>query len=186
MNPLERAMKWARSVLMLHPVFVDTETTGLGEGAEVVEIAVVGLEGETIYHSLVCPVEPMGESAAEINGISLDELALAPPWYRVWWELRPILWDRLAVAHNAAFDRRVIEQSCRRAGEEPPACGWECTCEALKAANGGHWPRLSVAAELAGARESTERHRALADAHTVRRIVLALAEREDLLLGGAA
>ena len=45
--------------LAAHPLFLDTETTGLDERDEVVELAVINVRGEVLVGTLIKPVNPI-------------------------------------------------------------------------------------------------------------------------------
>lgn len=54
------AVSWARWALVTRNVVIlDTETTGLGADAEVVELAVLSPRGEVLFDSLVRPRKPI-------------------------------------------------------------------------------------------------------------------------------
>jgi DNA polymerase III subunit epsilon len=63
-----------------------------------------------------------------IHGITWDDVAAAAPFAEVWTEIREILRgvDFLA-AHNASFDRSVLQACCLSARLDPPPQPFECT-----------------------------------------------------------
>lgn len=157
----------------LAPLFIDTETTGLNDDDQIVEIAIVDAGGDTLFHSLVRPSVPVSEEAARVHGISDAELAEAPRWTEIYDDVRKLIDGRMLVAHNASFDDQMIRQTCRANGLRPIDSQWCCTMSLLTQMNGGRWPRLGVALELAGIDEPPgDSHRALHDAECVRRIVV--------------
>ena len=157
----------------LAPLFIDTETTGINDDDQIVEIAIVDAEGEPLFHSLVRPSIPVSEGAARVHGISDTELAEAPSWTKVYDDVRELIAGRMLVAHNASFDDQMIRQTCRAYGLRPIDSQWRCTMSLLTQMNGGRWPRLGAALELAGIDEPPgDSHRALHDAECVRRIVM--------------
>jgi len=84
-----------------------------------------------------------------------------------------VIRGHLLVAHNADFDARVIAQSSRLHRAEAPERGlWECTLDLLTAVNDGRWrwPAPGHRGHRGG-----RPHRAVYDAESSRRIVLALA-----------
>ncbi len=157
----------------LDPLFLDTETTGLDDFDQIVEIAILDADGELLFHSLVRPTVAISEGAAAVHGITSDELASAPAWPEIYSQVRQLLKDRLVVAHNTSFDASMIRQTCRAHGLPSLEFDWRCTMDLLTPFNGGRWPRLSRAVELAGvAFPDGDAHRAQHDAECVRRIVL--------------
>ena len=167
-------------LLALEPLFLDTETTGLDAGAEIVEIAVLDRHGAVLFESLVKPVVPVPDEAIAVHGITNEDLAQAPAWPEVATVLDGLVAGRVLVAHNAVFDKRMLSQSSdRHRLPAPTGASWECTLELLTQPNGGRWPNLAVAMGLAGAIRpdpgAGRAHRAAYDAHCCRNIVLALA-----------
>ena len=51
-------------------LILDIETTGLGKGAEVVEIAVVDTTGATLLSTVVMPVWRINSEASDIHGLT--------------------------------------------------------------------------------------------------------------------
>lgn len=128
-----------------------------------------------LFSSLVRPSCAMNPAAASVHGITPEELADAPTWPHVHDAVAAILAGRLVIAHNADFDSRLLSQTCCAHGLDSPTVEWGCTMELLTPLNGGRWPRLSKAVAIAGADVGAgAAHRAVRDADTVRRIVLAL------------
>jgi DNA polymerase-3 subunit epsilon len=95
----------------------DTETTGLDETAEAIQVAVLAPDDAELLNSLVRPV---GE--------------ISPT-------LKTILSGKEVVVYNAAYDFRILWQSCLAAGISPTwlhGCGWRCAMERY-AAWCGEW-----------------------------------------------
>ena len=96
-------------------VFVDVETTGLSGSDEVVEVGVLNHVGDVLVNALCSPSVPMSEGARRVNGLSEEVLRGAKPFL----ELYPCLdriWgrSRFVVGWNVDFDRRLLDQTCRR------------------------------------------------------------------------
>lgn len=132
------------------PVFIDTETTGLDSGAEIVEISVIGCDGTVLLDTLVRPVNPIPAAAMRVHGIRNEMVAHAPPWGQVWPWVRELLSGRQVGAYNAEFDRRMLKQSNRQNG-----LGWEealtsffCVMEMYRQFGSLYrWARLEAAAQ---------------------------------------
>ena len=101
----------ARSWLDEHPVFLDTETTGTDDYAEICEIAVIAPNGETIIDELVKPSGPIPQSATEVHGISDADVEDAPTMRDLEPELEEVLLDNPCCIYNADFDTRLLRQS---------------------------------------------------------------------------
>src|SRR4026208_1912334 len=84
-----------------------------------------------------------------IHGIAWEHVEDASPFAEVWEELRPLFEgaDFLA-AHNAPFDKSVLQACCRSARLDPPPLPFECTVRHARRGGGGRataradgWPR---------------------------------------------
>ncbi|MDP9316258.1 MAG: 3'-5' exonuclease, partial [Chloroflexota bacterium] len=110
------AVAWARWVLRAsNVVLLDTETTGLDHTAEVVEIALLTRRGEVLFDSLIRPVGPIPAAATAIHHLDDAAVAHAPMWAELYPRIAGLLHRRFVVVYNAAYDRRMLEQSCVRA-----------------------------------------------------------------------
>ncbi len=141
MNPARRrAQGQALRILQSRPVYLDTETTGLGQEAEIVEIAVLDFEGEALFESLVRPRGPIPPDATGVHGITTAMVAGAPDWRSVWLEVEPILAGRPVAIYNAEFDLRMMRLAHRRASLAwtLPADQFTCLME-LYAEYRGDW-----------------------------------------------
>jgi DNA polymerase-3 subunit epsilon len=159
-------------------VFLDTETTGLDEFAEVVEVAVIDSEGNTLVDTLVKPTGPIPEAATEIHGISDQDVVNSPTFAEVWQEqLQPVFVDKSVCIWNAVFDLRIIHQTLFEY-DLPPHDIQKVSCiMKLYADFNGvwnparkqkTWQKLSVAAEQCGIPLPSNLHRAGADAELTR------------------
>ena len=61
-------------------VILDTETTGLGFGSEIIEIAIVSMAGVAVVNTRICPVNGIPASATAIHGITERDVHAAPTW----------------------------------------------------------------------------------------------------------
>ncbi len=106
---------------------VDTETNGLaGERCEVTEIGAVLVGGGELHErweTLVPVRAPLSRGIQRFTGVTQAMVDEAPPAEMTLPELAEQLDGRVLVAHNAAFDRRVLAQAFGRAGvawPDPP------------------------------------------------------------------
>jgi DNA polymerase-3 subunit epsilon len=109
------AIREAQKLLEARPVYLDTETTGIGENAEVIEVGVVDDEGKTLFSSLVKPRGKIEAAAMRVHHIAQEQLANAPSWGEVWPGLRQVLEGRRVGMYNSDFDLRLMKQSHTRA-----------------------------------------------------------------------
>lgn len=105
----DAAAEWARTVLEDPAcVVLDTETTGLHDGARIVEIAILGTDGSTLLDSLVNPGTPIPTEATRIHGITDDMVKDAPSFSDLLLPLTAALHNRKVVIYNRDFDKRRL------------------------------------------------------------------------------
>jgi len=170
----------AGRILTAHPVFLDTETTGLEDGDQIVEICVLDHDGSVLVDSLVKPACRIAPAAAAVHGITEEAVQAAPLWPEVWPAVEAVLRGRLVAIYNAPFDLRMIEQSHRAHGlaGRPPRVDTRCLMELYarfrgdwSARRGGYrWHRLEDAGWQCGI-EQKQAHRARADAWLARAVL---------------
>ena len=160
---------------------VDTETNGLGgDACEMTEVGAVLVGGGELHDrwsSLVRCSRPLGRGIQRFTGITQEMLADAPGLEEVLPPLHELLRDRVLVAHNAPFDRRVLKQAFGLIGLEWPTPPVLCTAAlARKLLPLQRRRGLGVLADALGIEVATA-HRALADAETCARVLCALFPR---------
>lgn len=109
------AIQEARFLQESNPLYLDTETTGLRDTSEVIEIGIIDDSGAILFDQLVNPRGPMDSAARNKHGITDDELKTAPTWEKVWPQAEAILVGRRIGVYNVEFDLRLMRQSHRRA-----------------------------------------------------------------------
>jgi DNA polymerase III epsilon subunit-like protein len=98
-------------------VFLDTETTGLDDDAQVVEIAVVDEDGSVLFESYCRPTVPVDPGAQAVHGIGPNLLAGAPTWPEIADQVRHVLDGNEVVIFNAEFDTRILIQTAAAHGD---------------------------------------------------------------------
>jgi DNA polymerase III subunit epsilon len=174
----------ARMDLLAQPVataeflVVDTETNGrAGDACQLTEVGAVLVGGGELHErweTLVAGVAPLSRAIQRFTQITQDMVDAAPPAEAILPDLAEQLQGRVLVAHNAAFDRRVLCQAFERAElcwPDPPTL---CTVAlARRFAPLAGQRRLAALADALGVEVETT-HRALADAETCARVFCAL------------
>jgi len=120
---------WKRAVI------IDTETTGLDTATcKIIEIALLEVffgQTDTLiaagrsYGGLQDPGEPLSDDVKRVTGLSDDDLkGQSINWQRV----ADILTDaNVIIAHNAGFDRPIVERYCPDSAPR----AWACSAEEL-------------------------------------------------------
>ena len=107
---------WAARDILSEPLVIfDTETTGLGSDAEIVEIACIDGEGDVLLTSLVQPAHPIPRDATNVHGITDADVRDAPTIVDLLPRLQEI-WQQAnqgnrVFAYNLDYDARLLIQS---------------------------------------------------------------------------
>lgn len=156
-------------------IVLDTETTGLGRDAEIVQIALLWSNGVTLLDTLVKPVKPIPADATAIHGISDATVASAPTWATVRQQVLDLIRGKHVVVYNATYDRKLMHQSddalaLPRVDYKTIAAGFWCAMTAFAELYGEYnsyygsyrWQPLHRAADYFGLTNPKE-HNALSD-----------------------
>ena len=162
-------------------VVLDVETTGWRprHGDTLLEVGRVIVEDGAItdtWSTLVGPSRPVPAEVAQIHGITEEMLAGAPEPYEVARALCADCAGLTLVFHNAAFDLSFLSVLLRTSGLSPlygPVIDTLGLARGLFGSGGNSLAELQEKLEL----PSDTFHRALGDARTTARILLALAPR---------
>jgi DNA polymerase-3 subunit epsilon len=161
-------------------VLIDTETTGFGASARLVEVAALHVRSNDVvrrYESLVRPDVPIPRPATRVHGISDAMVRTAPPEAVVVRALRDFIGARPLVAHNAGFDAAVLRGAFSRAGLPAPGCVMWCSVRLARrfVADAPAYNLGALAQHLA--LPAVPAHRAMADALTTQALVGAILVR---------
>ena len=142
------AIQWAQQMLEQRCLLLDSETTGLGPDAEIVQLAVVNHQGVTLFDTLICPLEPSkvlrpgkgGKCAADIHGLMPEDVADAPTFRDIYPELWRVVRDRPVVIYNRDYDVPRLKYVCKLANVAMPFRTEDAHCAMLAyAAFVGDW-----------------------------------------------
>lgn len=166
-----RSAMLAHTWLSQDPLFLDTETTGLGNTAQALEIGLVNSLGETVYHTRLKPTVSIEPGAAAVHGISEAELADAPSWPDIAAQLRQHIGPRPLVIFNMDFDMRILKQTAAAHSDQADwlnalkvYCAMRLSARYYGATNRYGTISLASAASQAGLSWSGQAHSAPADA----------------------
>ncbi len=160
-------------------IFLDTETTGLiPELDEILEIAIINQDGETLLDTLVKPtMNQAWEKAQRIHGITPEMVANAPTITDLKPQILKLLQEaEQVIIYNAGFDIPMLENEL----EQFLDIGEKTECAMINYAehigfwdsrhNSYRWHKLADAAKVAGHNWEGNPHRALADAQACRTV----------------
>ncbi len=139
----EEAAEWARDLLKRPADFVilDTETTGLANRDQVVQVAMIDGAGTVLMDNvLVRPTIRIPFAASDIHGITDEMVAAAPNFVDVWLDIHKHMQAKRLVIYNAEFDLRMLRQSADAHSHtiDLPCSSWSCAME-MYAAWVGEW-----------------------------------------------
>jgi DNA polymerase III epsilon subunit-like protein len=156
-------------------LILDTETTGGGAHAEVLEIGIVDASGRTVFETLVRPDAKVSPGARRVHRISDAMLRDAPRWAEIDEALRETLRGRLVLAYNVAFDQRMVEQTRRIHGFAASLhARWACAARAYAGVRRVRLTGLERAAALEGVLRGAQAHRAVGDARLTLEVLRAV------------
>lgn len=196
-NHMTVAAATARNWIEQNPLFLDTETTGLDDRAEIIEIAILNLDGKPLVNTLIRPLGRITEDAYAVHGINHATVARSPIFRHVWPQIKQTLEHRVVFVWNHPFDFRLLGQTIHKTGDgladtlpqihaldtARPVCA-----KRLYAQFFGEWntdrqeyrgQNLDKAAFCCGVNLPERIHRAAADAELMRQVVLHMAEQKE-------
>ncbi|NGD63851.1 3'-5' exonuclease [Serratia marcescens] len=181
----------AQQCLNRNCLVLDTETTGLDDKAEIIEIAVIDAHGKVLLNTLVRPSKPIPPEATAIHGITDEMVKDAPTWPEVSPQLCSLISGKTIAIYNAEYDIRLLEQTDRIWKVTPKisvmpqiVCAMHEYAEfyGQKSERGGYkWQKLTSAAEQQGVIIEGTPHRALSDCLTTIGVIKAMAAGSDRL-----
>ena len=147
-------------------LLVDTETTGLGDKAEVIEIAAIDSVGNLRLSVLSMPEGRISSGASRVNGLTRKKLKAecARPWPELHEQVKSVLESvSIVVAWNAPVDVRMLNQTTDRHGLSNIRVEIADLLPAYRRFRPDGRHRLVDAVKREGAKWSGESHRAEAD-----------------------
>ena len=107
----EPSIRQAQNFLSYHPVYLDTETTGISSFDEIVEICIVAHDGKILLDTLFRPTMPISRDATRIHGITTKMVENAPAWEAIWPSVKEVIQGAPLAIYNSDFDLRMIQQT---------------------------------------------------------------------------
>lgn len=107
---------WAQGVLARGGEYIifDTETTGLTDTDEIIQIGAVDALGHVLLNNvLIKPTCPISEGATNVHHLDALSVIQAPPFHVVWPDIVATFSDRIVLAYNYHYDMAMLESSAR-------------------------------------------------------------------------
>ncbi|MHB2026536.1 MAG: 3'-5' exonuclease [Elusimicrobiota bacterium] len=136
-------------------------------------VAVVRAHGSSVIEESVQLLRPPRPDFlfTRIHGITWSMVAQKPSFAQYWPELeRKISGVNFLAAHNAAFDRSVLETCCRSVGAPIPKCRFVCTVSLARQTWGIYPTKLPDVCQRLGI--DLKHHDPLSDARACAQIVI--------------
>lgn len=90
---------------------LDTETTGLGDDDQVIQVSIVRNDGTVMLDTLIYTHKEISPDAFEVHGISQECLEGAPRYPDVHEKIKNIITDKEVIYYNSDFDKRLLRQT---------------------------------------------------------------------------
>jgi len=110
-------------------VAIDFETADHGRDSACA-VGIVKVRGTRVVYEAAYLIRPPRQTFrfTWIHGITWEDVAGEPCFREVWLKIKPLLSDaHFLVAHNASFDRSVLQACCCASRLRPPDLEFQCT-----------------------------------------------------------
>ena len=162
-------------------LILDTETTGLGPEAEIIEIAVIDSTGAVLMDAVSLPQDDIPKAVSDIHGLTYRRLKRlgAQPWPTIHEEVQTVLKGAsLVLGWNVSFDRRMLQQTAKRHGLGMTKVSWRDLLGDYRTMRPKGRHRLGDAARREHVAGNGNAHRALSDCQTVLAVMRAVVGRQ--------
>lgn len=187
MSARTQAILRAQELVARHPVYVDTETTGIDSAAQIIEICILEADGRVLVDSLVRPTHSIPPEATAVHHLTDAMVRDAPTWAQLWPAVEQALAGRTVAIYNAEYDQRLMQQShqAHRLPWSWRATGLACVMLLYAQYRGDwnaryrnyRWHKLEEAGAQCGL-SLPNAHRARADALLARAVLHTLAQAQ--------
>tara|TARA_R110002049_G_scaffold247413_10_gene421616 strand:+ start:2568 stop:3185 length:618 start_codon:yes stop_codon:yes gene_type:complete len=117
-NPVDRdrSIIWTKNIFS-NPnnyIILDTESTGIKKKDVLLEIALIDLQGNELFSTLIRPTKKKSipSDSTKIHGIRMSYLKDCPTFPELLNHLQSIVKNKRVLIYNAEFDERLIDQTC--------------------------------------------------------------------------
>lgn len=155
-------------------VVLDSETTGLAEHDEIIELAIIGLNGEVFFNERFNPTVNIHPEAEQIHGINKTALVNCVGWDAKVSEISQLLLGKKVVIFNAPFDVAMLMNTCRAFAVDnlDVTCAMQWASFILGATNRYGSISLSNALIGCGLKTNKKAHTALGDCEMTRQALI--------------
>ncbi|MDB4932473.1 MAG: hypothetical protein JWM10_4957 [Myxococcaceae bacterium] len=162
-------------------IVLDTETTGIGSSARIVEVAALHVKNGVVvrqFQSLVNPEMHIPSVVVRVHGITDAMVVGAPTAAPVLSGFAKFVAGHTLVAHNASFDFGILRGEYGRVKVAPPGCAMYCSVKLARVVfpEAPNHKLGTLATFLKLPHPPT--HRALADCFTTMALLNAMAARK--------
>ena len=179
---------WAQRLCSLsNVVTLDIETTGFGIDDEIIDIAIVDIQGRIRLNTLVqCQRASIPKEAKAVHHINELMLRNAPTFPHIWDRLMQFLTAREIVIYNAEYDLRMLQQAAQRYHLPMPELHVHCLMKSYSAyvgqlSSGEGYRNMKLAAACLHFHiPQPNAHRALPDAQAALHLLKGLAVRTNV------
>ena len=152
-------------------VILDTETTGLGDNDQIVEIAIIDLDGKELLNTRIYTEVPISPEASYVNGIKNSDLEGMPTIKELTPRIQELFKDKTILIYNEVFDVRMLYQSGFE-GEFNSCCMMNLYMNYI---NSDRWVGLQRAMEYEGI-DIVQDHSAFGDSICILELIKKIAE----------
>ena len=92
-------------------VILDTETTGLNNDDQIIEIAIIDMNGNALLNTRVYTETPISPEAYAVHHIKKEDLIGKPTIKELAPKIEEIFKDKTVLIYNESFDCRMLKQS---------------------------------------------------------------------------
>ncbi|SFU43999.1 3'-5' exonuclease [Xenorhabdus koppenhoeferi] len=167
-----KAHYFAKELLKKDCIVLDTETTGLNNDDEIVEISIINKHGEILLNETIKPIKKIPQDASNIHGIRDMDMIQSFKWNDIYQQYRKLTKGKIVIIYNKQYDSRIIRQTCKKYNLPTPRIQAECAMLLYsqyrgiinKRTSDFKWHKLKDAIIYHGIFLSGQPHRALYDA----------------------
>jgi DNA polymerase III epsilon subunit-like protein len=126
-------VRWAQALLALpNLAFLEVDTDGLYEDADILRIVLVDKSGMTLYDRTFKPRHPIDRHITHLTALIPDMVEDAPRIVDEWERLTQALVGRYVISFNLEFDQNTLRENAQRDGLVPTTIIGACLMEATR------------------------------------------------------